>query len=453
MGTLPRNRLGETDRNDGSYGRKRRGGVSGRGLIVILVALLAVVLAVFVLLPTFGGGLLRSMAEDNPDLIRLPLFADAVRDQLGNRPDTPGGTDPTPVDFNIASGTSSRDITQQLVDRGLVTDRLAFTYVLIDEGIGNKLQAGVHVLNRTMTPRQVAENLAQAPAPAAQTITLALRTGLRIEQVVAYLQDHADEIAFDPADFLALARNPPADLVAKYSMLSTKPEGNSLEGYLGSGVIQIPKDTDARGLLEILLARREAELEPLLNSPLPDHLSSFYDVLTVASIVEREAKLDADKPMIAGVYLNRLAGRANGVRLLNSEPTVVYANDTMKLREMPLITWPSYVFWGLTGYADLGDVAVADDLASFQTWHSTGLPDWPIASPSLSSLNAALNPDTADGYIFFYAKCDGSGGHWFEKTLEEHQQHVIDCADGSTNEPSQTAGASPTEIPAETVAP
>jgi peptidoglycan lytic transglycosylase G len=454
MGTLPRNRLGVTERNGNGYRRKRRAGMSGRGIVVLLVAVLAVIFAVFVLLPTFGGGLLRSMAEDNPDLIRLPLFADAVRDQLGDRPDTPGGTDPTPVDFNIVSGTGSREITEQLVDRGIVTDRLAFTYVLINDGLANKLQAGTHVLNRTMTPREVAENLAAAPAPSAQTVSLALRNGLRIEQIAAYLQLNADQIAFDPADFLALARNPPADLLAEYSMLATKPEGKSLEGYLGSGVIQIPKDTDARGLLEILLARRQAELEPLLSSPIPDNLNSFYDVLTLASIVEREAKLDADRPMIAGVYVNRLAGLANGVRLLNSEPTVVYANDTMKLREMPLITWPTYVFWGLTGFADLGDVEVADDLASFQTWHSTGLPDWPIASPSLASINAALSPDTADGYIFFYAKCDGSGGHWFEKTLEEHQQHVIDCADGSTGDPSETAPAgSPTEIPAETVSP
>jgi UPF0755 protein len=453
MGTTSRNRVDPAERNGTTYGRKRRASRSGRGLIVVLVAMLAVVLAVFFLLPTFGGGLLRSMAEDNPDLIRLPLFADAVRDQLGNRPDTPAGTDSTPVDFTVESGTSSRDITQQLVDRGLVTDQLAFTYVLINDGLANKLQAGTHVLNRTMTPREVAQNLAQAPAPPAQTITLALRTGLRIEQVVAYLQAHADQLAFDPADFLALAQNPPDDLIAKYSMLATKPAGKSLEGYLGSGVIQVPKDTDARGLLEVLLASRQAELEPLLNAPIPDHLNNFYEVLTLASIVEREAKLDTDKPMIAGVYVNRLAGLANGIKLLNSEPTVVYANDTMKLRDMPLISWPNYSFWGLTGYANLGDVQVADDLASFQTWHSTGLPDWPIASPSLSSLNAALNPDTADGYIFFYAKCDGSGGHWFEKTLEEHQQHVVDCADGSTNQPSETAASSPTDIPAETVSP
>jgi UPF0755 protein len=128
--------------------------------------------------------------------------------------------------------------------------------------------------------------------------------------------------------------------------------------------------------------------------------------------------------------VNRLAGLANGVRLLNSEPTVVYANDTIKLREMPLLQWPQFVFWGLTGFADLGDVVVPEDLSSFQTWHSLGLPDWPIASPSLASLQAALAPNTVDGFIFFYAKCDGSGSHWFEQTLEAHAQHIAECQGG-----------------------
>ena len=123
----------------------------------------------------------------------------------------------------------------------------------------------------------------------------------------------------------------------------------------------------------------------------------------------------------------------------------MYANDTIKLRDMPLISWPTYVFWGLTGYADLGDVVVPQDLASFQTWHSTGLPDWPIASPSVASLQAALQPNTADGYIFFFAKCDGSGGHWFEKTLAEHQQHVVDCANGTV--PSSSPDISESAAP------
>jgi UPF0755 protein len=429
LGTLPRNRLAR-DRRAGYAHRRRRGGLGPRGLAVMLGAIAIVLIVVVAVLPGLAGGMLRGLAESNPDLVRFPFIADAVAQELADRVDVPAGTDPTPVQFDIAPGTGSRQITDDLVARGLVTDRLAFTYILVTEDVASHLQAGTHTLSRTMTPREVAEALAATPAPSVQTITIALRTGLRIEQVVAYLEDNRDSLAFDPADFLTLARDPPADLVAEFPMLATMPAGRSLEGYLGSGVIQVPTDTTARGLLEILLQRREAELDPYLQAPIPDHLSSFYDVLVLASIVDHEAKLDADRPLIAGVYVNRLAGLANGVRLLNSEPTVVYANDTIKLSELALFSWPSYVFWGLTGYSDLGDLIVPDALASFQTWHSTGLPDWPIASPSIASLQAAFNPDTADGYIFFYAKCDNSGGHWFEKTLAEHQQHVLECSGG-----------------------
>ncbi len=426
MGTLPRNRLERRDRG----GNNRRGqsrGMGWRGTLAVLAGGLAVLILAIVLIPPLAGGLLRSMAEDNPDLIRLPFFADAVREAIGGRPDQPAGTDPTPVDFDIALGTGSRDITNDLVDRGLVTDRLAFAWVLMTDDAGSHLQAGTHVLNRTMSPRAVAGVLQQPPAPVAPHTTIALRSGLRIEQVVAYLQDNRDSLAFEPAAFYELAKSPPDDVVAAYPMLKTKPAGRSLEGYLGSGVFEMPKDTDARGFLDILLQRRQAELAPLVDRAPPDQLDDFYQVLILASIVEREAKLDSDRAPIAGVYVNRLAGLANSVRYLNSEPTVVYAHDTVRLREMPLISWPEFVFWSLTGYADLGDVVVPDDLSSFQTWHSTGLPDWPIASPSVASIEAALAPDAAEGDIFFFAKCDGSGSHWFEKTLDEHNQHITEC--------------------------
>ena len=158
MGTLTRNRLGNVDRNGTNYGRRRRRGMSPRGLLAVLAATIAVLIVVAVLLPGMAGGLLRSMAEDNPDLIRLPFFADAVREEIGDRLDKPAGTDPSPVDFAIALGTGSRDITDELVARGLVTDRLAFSFYLIDSGVTSRLQAGVHVLNRTMSPRQVGDS-------------------------------------------------------------------------------------------------------------------------------------------------------------------------------------------------------------------------------------------------------------------------------------------------------
>jgi hypothetical protein len=102
----------------GDY-RPRRGGGRGRfgwGWLVIIGALALFV--VFVLPPLFGG-IARGMVESNPDLIRLPFFADAVRDGMDERLEQPAGTDPTPVTFTIPQGASARQITDDLVARGL----------------------------------------------------------------------------------------------------------------------------------------------------------------------------------------------------------------------------------------------------------------------------------------------------------------------------------------------
>ena len=426
MGTLTRNQL---DRN----GRgRRRSGMGWRGLAALLAAVLAVLIATAVLVPVLGGGLLRGMAEDNPDLLRLPFVADAVRDHLGQRLDTPAGTDPTPVEFSVEAGTGSREITDQLVQRDLVTDKLAFTWVLLQEGAANKLQAGLHVLNRTMSPRQVAAVLQQPAVPVTPRTTIALRGGLRVEQVVAYLEDNRDDIAFDPADFYALAQQPPDDLIAEYSMLATKPAGRSLEGYLGFGVFEMASDTDARGLLEILLQRRQAELEPLLTAAPPRLLEDFYQVLTLASIVEAETGLDSERAVVAGVYLNRLDQAIWPTRLLNADPTVIYGNDTVRLNELSLPEWRGYVFWGSVG-RPMGDVVLTDELAGFQTYHSRGLPPGPIRSPSVASINGVLNADTSAGYLYFVSKGDGS--HAFARTWEEHLANVQKYQGGSTPTP------------------
>lgn len=431
MGTLPRNRLERRDRGSNYRGRQSRG-MSRRGALAVLAGGLAVLILAIVLLPPLAGGLMRSMAEDNPDLIRLPFFADSVRDTLDDRLDQPAGTDPTPVDFDIALGTGQRDITNQLIDRGLVTDRLAFAWVLMTDDAGSRLQAGTHVLNRTMSPRAVADALQQPAAPVALKTTIALRPGLRIEQVVAYLEDNRDTIAFDPADFYALATEPPADLQANYSMLATKPEGRSLEGYLGSGVFEMDKDTDARQFLDILLRRRQAEFEPLLSVTAPAPLVSFYEVLTMASIVEAETNLVEERPLVAGVYLNRLDPAQWPTRLLNADPTVEYGNDTVNIRGMAIEEWKTYFFWRLPG-RPMAEVSLPGDLAGFQTYRERGLPSGPIRSPSVAAIQGVLTPDTTDGYLYFVAK--GDGGHAFAKTWEEHLANIRKYQGG---EPSPT---------------
>ena len=430
LGTTSRNKVERTDRNGGYRPKGSRRSL--RGPLALLAGGLAVIILAIVLLPPFAGGLMRDMAEGNPDLIRLPFFSDAVSETIGDRPDQPAGTDPTPVDFEIPLGTGSSEITAQLFERGLVTDRLAFAWVLVKEGGSSNLQAGTHVLNRTMSPRQVATALQAPPVPVAQKTNVALRGGLRIEQVVAYLEDNRDDYAFDPADFYALASEPPADLVAAYSMLGTKPADRSLEGYLGLGVFQIDDETDAQGFLEILLERRQAELEPLLASAAPEGLADFYQVLTMASIVEAETNLATEKSIVAGVYLNRLDPDIWPTRLLNADPTVIYGNDTVILREQQLSQWPAYNFWAGVG-GPMAEVSLPGDLAGFQTYRTRGLPPGPIRSPSVDSINGVLAPDSSELFLYFVSKGDGS--HAFARTWEEHLANVAQYQGGATPTP------------------
>jgi cell division protein YceG involved in septum cleavage len=94
---------------------------------------------------------------------------------------------------------------------------------------------------------------------------------------------------------------------------------------------------------------------------------------------------------------------------------------------------------------------VTDDLASFQTYHSRGLPDWPICSPGTAAISAALSPDTSEGYLYFVAKHDGSDTHAFARTYAEHQANIrLYWGDGATAEPTDPAEAIPTDTGAAT---
>lgn len=389
---------------------------------IILASLVTVLLIGAVLLPPLAGGFFRSLAEANPDLMRIGLVADSVAAVMDDRPDKPAGTDPTSVEFVIEDGQSSAEITQNLVNRQLVTDRLAFTYVLVNDGGLGNVRSGTHMLNRTMSPREVAAALQGEPTTAGAVVPIALREGLRLEQVVAYLQTLPLENV-DPEQFKDLATEPPAELKQRFPWLSVIPDGRSLEGFLGSGVINVPSDADAETVLEALLQAWHDSGRYDVMKQAQTEGKNFYEIVILASIVEREALHDSDKPLVAGVYQNRVDG-LQGVRTLNSDPILIYANDTMKLRELHVTEWPNYVFWTYDGIGAAADFEVSSDLAGYQVWHSRGLPPGPIATPGVASLQAALHPDTQDQFLYFLGKNDGSGDLVFAKTYEEHLLNI-----------------------------
>jgi UPF0755 protein len=433
-GVLRRGRAtGVEVRGSGYRPRGRDGG--GRGALSLLIVLAVGILVIVFVLPGLLGGLFRGMAEENPDWLRLPFVADAVRAEIGDRLDTPAGSDATPVEFVIAPDTSARQITENLIEREIVRDRLAFSFILITEGVGNRLQAGAHTLARNMTPRQVASVLVRPPAPS-DDLSIALRDGLRIEQVTAYLLT-VEQLNFDPAEFYQLATTPPAELAAEFPMLSTIPVGRSLEGYLSFGLFEVERDIDAAGFLRTLLGRRQAEVGDLLGQAPPDGLADFYQVMTLASIVEAETDVDEERPLVAGVYLNRLDRSSWPTRLLNADPTVLYGNDTLALRDLPLEQWVNYVFWAPPG-RPMAEVFLRDDLAGYQTYQRPGIPPGPIRSPSLASIEAVLSADTESGYLYFVAKNDGTRTHAFARTFEEHLANVERYQGGDAPSPTES---------------
>jgi UPF0755 protein len=427
--------VSDTDDEYGEPPRRRRGGGSRRGsgllglvkflVFALVLAGLVLVVALTALRPVVKDVVL-DVAEDNPAALQLPFVKDIVREDLGPALTQPVTDDPTQVPFAVEGGDTARSIADRLEADGLLGDSRAFVFIAIDRQLTTSLRIGDYVLRRNLTPDQLVTALLDPPV--ITYVDISFRTGLRLEQMTAQLQTMADDgLEMDPQGFYDLATAPPPALIADYPWLATiredAPEGASLEGFLWPGTYRVLPDTTPEELVRLMLDKFVANVgQERLDVP-SDRGLTFYQVMTLASIVEREARLDDERPLIAGVYQNRIDG-IPGVttHLLNADPTVFYAIDTVALDELPFDEWQQYSFWFAPGVA-LADVDVPEALQGFQTYRTPGLVPWPICTPSLPSIDAALEPDTSDAYIYFLAIPDGDGAHAFAKTKAEHDEN------------------------------
>ena len=147
---------------------------------------------------------------------------------------------------------------------------------------------------------------------------------------------------------------------------------------------------------------------------------TFYQILTLASIVEREAVVDEERPLIAGVFQNRLHKLRGIAPVLASDPTVFYAVDTMKLAKLPFDQWKTYFFWNVPGAAAPRHRAPARARSATRPTRRPGLPPGPIARRRSPRSTRRSTPTRRTGYLYFLAKKDGSNTHAFAKTLAEH---------------------------------
>jgi UPF0755 protein len=393
-----------------------------RGLVGLLLFLgiagAVVLLALGTVLRPLTRTLVVGFADANPGALELPFVADFVREDLGEAMTAPASGDTTEVEFTVATGETAAGIAARLVDEGLLRDQRAFLLIAIDRGVTGQLDVGTFLLRRNLTPDQLVGTLLEAKDP---SFVIRFRTGLRLEQMTAYIQARPDEIAtleIDAADFLALVRTPPKELLDDYPWLDL-PRGATLEGYLAAGAYRVLPDTTAEELVRKMLDRFHEDVGATRIQAATRAGRSLHEVLTLASLVERETSRDDEKALVAGVYQNRIDGEA----LLNGDPTVIWGVDLLALRKLDLGKWPRYSFWNVPP-EPLASIEFPAAIAGYQTYRERGLFPGPICTPTATSIDAALAPDTEEGYLYFVAIPAGDGAHDFSKTYEEHVEKL-----------------------------
>ena len=331
------------------------------------------------------------------------------------------------MEFVVQPGDTPASLAPRLEDAGIIASQRAFLYEARQDDLMPKLNAGRFSLAMNLTPSGVVEGLVNNRIEN-QALKVTFREGLRAEQMTAKLQT-IPGTDVDPQAFYDLVMKPTDALLGDYPWLldeTVRPKGASLEGFLYPATYTITtgneNPTTADDLVRMMLNAFYDHVGPD-RLKVPDKRGlTFYQELTLASIVEREAQVDEERPLIAGVYQNRLNPKKWPTGLLQSDPTIFYVNDTLQLDAMKFNQWQTYVFWNKL--KEQLPVPLPANLAGYNTYTSKGLPPGPISSPSIASIDAAIAPNTKDGYLFFIAKGDGSGTSAFAKTHAEHDQNV-----------------------------
>jgi len=294
--------------------------------------------------------------------------------------------------FSISEGESVAMICIRLEKAGLIPDAELMRMYLVYTGLDRVLKSGQFNLSPNMSPVQIAAALLDAtPTDAVVTIL----PGWRIEEVAANVAGSGLPITADA--FIAAAYSPSEAHLAILPV-SDLP---TLEGFLFPGTYVLPRESNLDDLLVMILSTFTEQLDTTLREGFERQGLSVVEAVNLASIVQKEAVVADEKPLIASVFLNRLA---TGMRL-ETDPTVQYA---LGFDESTGSWWKSPLY--------LDDLAVD---SPYNTYQNIGLPPGPISNPDLGSLWAVAFPAETP-YYFFRATCDGSGRHNFAVTFEEH---------------------------------
>ncbi|NDD27275.1 MAG: endolytic transglycosylase MltG [Proteobacteria bacterium] len=292
--------------------------------------------------------------------------------------------------FVLDPGRSAAEVSRQLESGGFIRSAYAFRLMLKVTHTASRLQAGEHTLSPSMTALQVRDELMKVVERPA--VRLTIPEGLTRKEVAARVARTLPAIKSD--DFQGFTLYPRTTFPEK-----TWLPGTDLEGYLFPDTYELEAKSTTRQVVERMLKRFE---EVVLVMPevkarrFPGGLT-FQQMIVLASLIEAEAKVDKDRPLIAGVYLNRLRKQMR----LECDATIIYALGTRKVLSLADLKYES----------------------PYNTYLYEGLPPGPICNPGRKSIEAALHPK---GDFLYYVRDDvkGDGSHVFGRTFAEHEANI-----------------------------
>ncbi len=297
------------------------------------------------------------------------------------------------IEITIPKGASTSSIAKILKDNNLVKNEMFFSAFAKYEKMDGKFKAGKYVLNNGMTQEEIMEKLV-AGGISKDSVTFTIPEGFELKQIAERLSEMG---LVDKDSFLELTSKV-SNFSSEFEFLEEVPGELSLEGYLYPDTYEVYVDANEKDIIRKMLSRFDSLYTDDIKAKAKELNLNLNQVITLASIIEREGRADSEREIISAVFHNRLKSKM----MLQSCATVQYILGERK----PVLSNK--------------DTLIE---SPYNTYINQGLPPGPIASPGIKSIEAAVNPANVD-YKYFVYNENEAGTHTFSVTYEEHLKAI-----------------------------
>jgi len=289
--------------------------------------------------------------------------------------------------FNITKGEGNGAIAANLQAKGFISQKIYFWVYLKSHNLLNKIYPGAYLLNGNLTIPEIAAIITN---PQKVFVGITFPEGWTAQQMA----DRLNANGLDGKAFLNLVNNPPKDILSQFSVFSDKPANATLEGYLFPDTYNFSKDATTEGILKKILNNTELKITTDIKKEAVSQKKSIFQILTMASILEKEVSTPEDFKIVSGIFWRRIAiGQP-----LQSDATLEYVLKTNDFQH---------------------SVAQTKIDSPYNTYKYKDLPPGPISNPGIDAIYATLNPEKTS-YNYFLTDPKNPGNTVYSATFEQH---------------------------------